>query len=441
MTTITQLATTLQTLLTATAELVAEEVGLIQRARQLTGASLAQTLVFGWLDNPQATLDDLAATAALCGTPVTSQALDQRFTETTATFLEELLAAAVRQVVTARPVASELLGRFRGVFVQDSTTLALPAELRSRWPGCGGTTAGDGAAAVRFQVRWDLRSGRLCGPEPQPGRQPDQAAALQEEPLPPGSLRLADLGYFDLEVFARDQEHGVYWLSRLLPHTQVCLAGQPLDLPRWLARQEAREMDVAITLGAGQRLPCRLLAARVPAAVARQRRRRIRKEARRRGVPVSPDKLALAGWTVLVSNVPPRLLSLAEALLLLGVRWQIELLFRLWKEQGQVDAWRSRRPWRVLCEVYAKMIGQVVQHWVLLLSQGPGLNLSPRKAARKVRRQALQLASVLGSVRQVVRVLRLLRDCLCKCSRINKSQKQPRLYQRLATPELSGALT
>ncbi len=47
---------TLQTLLTTTAAQSAHDTGCVQRVRVFTGASLVQTLVFGWRDIPAATL-------------------------------------------------------------------------------------------------------------------------------------------------------------------------------------------------------------------------------------------------------------------------------------------------------------------------------------------------------------------------------------------------
>jgi len=45
----------------------------------------------------------------------------------------------------------------------------------------------------------------------------------------------------------------------------------------------------------------------------------------------------------------------------------MELLYKLWKQYAQVDEWRTANPWRVLCEVYAKLIGVVLQHWLMVL--------------------------------------------------------------------------
>ena len=62
------------------------------------------------------------------------------------------------------------------------------------------------------------------------------------------------------------------------------------------------------------------------------------------------------------------MLSLEEALVLARCRWQLELLWKLWKSYGRIDESRSQNPWRVLCEIYAKLLGMLVQHWTLLAS-------------------------------------------------------------------------
>jgi IS4 transposase len=103
-------------------------------------------------------------------------------------------------------------------------------------------------------------------------------------------------------------------------------------------------IDEPVYLGKTQRVAARLLAVRVPAEVANQRRRRLRLDGQRRSQPLSARRLALADWTILITNVPPEQLSLEEALVLIRARWQIELLFKLWKSHGNIDEWRSASP-------------------------------------------------------------------------------------------------
>src|SRR5262249_54861148 len=191
----------MQTLLTTDAEQAARQTDLIRRVRQFTGPSLAQTLVFGWLANPRATLGDLAATAACGGVSVSPEAIHQRFTPTAAQFLEQLLARAPRYVVQANPVTLPLLRRFAEVEIRDSTVLTLPDARAAAGPGWGGRPAYGGSAAVKFQAALSLSTGRLRRLSPQAARLPDQAASDAADDLPPGSLRLFDLGFFNLNAF------------------------------------------------------------------------------------------------------------------------------------------------------------------------------------------------------------------------------------------------
>jgi len=429
--TVTQVSHTLQHLVTTTANQLARETGFVQRASKLTGAAFVQTLLFGWLNNPQATLQQLAQMAGSVGVAISPQGLDQRFTQTAAGFLQRLLEAAVTHVVTAHPVTIPLIQRFSGVYLLDSSTIVLPDELSQVWRGCGGNQAQRTQAALKLQVQFDVSTGALRGPWLQDGRGADQAAPNQTA-FPPGALRLADLGYFSLAVLYELSTAGVYWLSRLHLHTHVFdQTGTCLDVLLWLSKQKGCTHDLPIRLGAQDRLNARLLAVRVPAQVAQQRRRRLRKQARRKGQTPSQRHLALADWTVLVTNVPADLLSLDEALVLLRTRWQIELLFKLWKSLGRLDASRSAQPWRQLCEVYAKMLALLVQHWLLLLSCWEYPDRSLMQAAQTIQRYATRLSLALRSCKRLGEVIVSIQQCLQTGCRITRRRKHPSTYQLL----------
>src|SRR2546423_15340362 len=94
MTTVPQVAQTLQTLLTTTADALARRTGFVQRQSKMSGALFAQALVFGWLANPHASWENLAQAAAAVGVAISPQGLDQRCTEAAAGFLEAPLGGA-----------------------------------------------------------------------------------------------------------------------------------------------------------------------------------------------------------------------------------------------------------------------------------------------------------------------------------------------------------
>lgn len=431
MTSIACVSRTLLTLLTTTADAAAQETGFIRRQRRLTGSGFVLTLVLSWLSNSETTVKQLAQRAAALGIRLSPQALDGRFTPAAAACLRQVLAAAVEQVVTGDPVAIPLLRRFRAVVVYDGSTVALPAALASLWPGCGGSTPAAGAAALKLQPRLDLLRGRIDLLELQAGRAQDQTAQSQTAPLPPDTLVLFDLGYFALAMLQARLAAGVHWLCRPKVHTVVFAGGQRWSLVDLLAAQCRHHLDRPILLGARQRIACRVVAVRLPPEVVALRRSRLVAAARREQTEPSAAQLALAAWAVLITSLPATRLTLAEALVLYRLRWQIELLFKLWKSHGAIDRSRSTKPWRVLCEVYAKLLAMLLQHWLLLLSCWAFADKSLWQAAQTVRAHALTLLPAFRarSQRQLQQALRLLAETIAAGCRMDRRRRRPNAYQ------------
>jgi hypothetical protein len=433
MTTVAQVATAMQTVLTSVADRAGRVSGFVQRETKLRGSTFVQMLVFGWLADAEMTLEDLAQTAASLGVSITAQGVAARFTASAAACLQQVLASAVNTLIAADPVAIPLLQRFTAVQVLDSSSVALPPALAELWPGGGGHPDQPSPAALKVSVELDLLTGTLHGPCLQAGRRHDRSSPLHTASVAAGTLCVRDLGYFDLARLQAWDSQQVYWLTRLQVGTNVYTAAEEwLDLPAWLTAQTTDDVDCLIRVGERHRLACRLLAQRVPTSVAEERRRRLHTEARRKGQAVSQARLTLAEWTIYITNVPQARLSLAEALILGRIRWQIELLFKLWKSLGRLEASRSAQPWRMVCEVYAKLLALLVQHWISLVSCWAYPDRSLFKAAKTIRHHALHLACVLGRFEALVETLQLIHHCLTTGCRINKRCSKPAMHQLLA---------
>lgn len=431
-----QVAQAFQAVLHDVPEATTRAVGFCHRRRKLRGAAFVQTLVFGWWQHPAATLEQLRQTAAALGVAISPQGLDQRFGPAAAALLRERLEAATVQVLTADSAAPAVLTRFTAVDLLDSTTIGLPDALATVWRGCGGRTATGTQAALKVTVRLDLVRGGLTGPELNDGRTQDRATTLPHAPLAPGSLRIADQGFAALGVLAAIAAQEAFFLSRLPVQWGILTtAGERLDVVAWLRRQAAECVELPVALGVVMRLPARLLALRVPTVVAAARRRTLRAAAKREGKTPSAAKLARAGWTLLVTNVPAARLSAAEAQVLLRARWQIELLFKLWKQHGQVDQWRTQRPERIRCEVYAKLLVVVAQHWLLVVGCWACPDRSLVKAAATLRAWALPLALHLADAAGLTARLTTLVPILAHCT-LNKRRRHPATFQLLADPSL-----
>jgi sulfur relay (sulfurtransferase) complex TusBCD TusD component (DsrE family) len=96
-----------------------------------------------------------------------------------------------------------------------------------------------------------------------------------------------------------------------------------------------------------------------------------------------------------------------------------------------VDESRSTKPWRILCEVYAKLLAMLVQHGVFLVSCWASPNRGLVKAAQTVQKHALHLASTFGSLRGLLTALSTVQRCVAAGCRMNRRKKHPNTYQLL----------
>lgn len=428
-----QVAKSMQAILTRSADIIGGETGFIKRLRKLSGSKFVQILVFGWLNNPNSTVEELCQTAAALGVEISPQGLSKRFTPQASDCLQRVLETAVSQVIADEPVAIPVLQRFNGVHIQDGSTTTLPDELAVIWSGCGGSTTQNTSSSLKTQIRLDLNTGRLSGPYLQSGREHDMNSQVPWEPLPSGALRIADLGYFCLKEFKDMDSEGVYWLSRVKSCSILYYQDKRWDLLGLLQRHCKGVMDIQVLLGDKEQVPCRLLVVPVPDDVARLRRCKRISEAKAKGKSISDKALQLASWTVLCCNIPHEMLSVEEGFVLMRARWQIELIFKLWKSHGYIDEWRTENPWRILCEVYAKLIVMLIQHWILLAGCWQYPDRSLFKAVKTIQNHAMNLVCAFASGRQkrLCEALKTIQQCLAAGCRINKRKKKPHTYQRL----------
>lgn len=414
----------LQRLFGEVTETVAAESGVIERTRKFTGLSLARTFVLGFLKTPQASDEDLAQMAVQCGAAVTPQAIEQRHTPRLVDFLERLFRGATQLIVGSDQTLAPILARFSIVTVLDSSTITLPEEMQEQFRGCGGSH-GSGAAAMKLQTELDLRSGALAHVAIEPGRSPDGATSRQEVRHGKGSLRIADLGYFALAVFAAMVAAGEYFLSRLQFGTHVLLdSGAAVEVLRWLAKQPGPFVDVSVLLGQEQRLPCRLIAWRLPPKQANERRRKLRQETKKRkGREPSAERLAWCDWTILVTNVPVELLQPKEAAVLYRARWQVELLFKRWKSQGLVAQLSGSTVVRQMVRVWSRLIAAIIQHWLMIGTVWGDPSRSLAKVWKAVSGFVGRLTAALDFPEELHSVLEAMRETFAKTCRRDKRSK------------------
>ena len=137
------------------------------------------------------------------------------------------------------------------------------------------------------------------------------------------------------------------------------------------------------------------------------------------------------GWTIFVTNVPASMLSLEHVALLYAVRWQVELIFKLWKSHMKLHLISGIRKERILVELYAKLIGLVLFQFLTMPLRAKDIDLSPTKAFKRFVKQSGAFAEALHSLQRVQRVIGRLHTRILKFAKREKRKKRLTTCQQL----------
>ena len=419
---------------------LARDCNVVLRERVFTGRTLLLMIVGTLLRKPDANWADFHQTAAQLKLKVSLAAVVKRFDagQPLVDFFRNAFEIALEKSVAAMPDTASEFQQFTAVFVGDATAISLPDELAELFAGCGGCE-GTSNAALKLQVLWDLKSGKLARLLVEAGKASDAKSPITQAELEAGNLVVFDLGYFDLNRLSAIDKAKAKFISRLQHGTSTFESnGEPLNLLTYLRQQSTGLVDQTILLGATVQLCCRLVGIRVPQEVANRRRQQARQKAAKRGQSEpKAEYLELLGWSLFVTNCSPEELTWKAMVVLYRARWQIELIFKLWKSHNQLAKHREgASALEVLAVFYAKLLGVVLQHWILVATAWRLAGRSLLRAARSVAEQIKELLQALGDEEALQACLKRLSEIIEKLGGTTKRSKNPSHAQLIDDPEL-----
>jgi len=83
---------------------------------------------------------------------------------------------------------------------------------------------------------------------------------------------------------------------------------------------------------------------------------------------VSKAQKIACQWQIYITSISDDLCTQEEVITLYSVRWQIELIFKLWKSGLKFDESNGKTTERVLCEKLLKMIYLLIYHSIAVLA-------------------------------------------------------------------------
>ena len=295
------------------------------------------------------------------GIEIKKQSISERFSAEAVDFLEQVLALVLEdQFKKENPVDD--LDIFNRVRIKDSTRFALPADFSEKYTGHGGATA-NSSSMISIQYEYDQISGNPLDLRLTSGTRNDQGDSKENtHDIQKNDLFLRDLGYATLTFMLQVVKAEGYFLNRL--HTQLGAyhtenPDKKVDFAKCLKHMKKNKLpylEYEVLLGKKAKIPCRLVIYRADKATYDKRIKQAKKQAKSGGYQVSKEFKTRAWLTSYVTNTNNEQIPAKKIKAIYGLRWQIELTFKVWKSQSKISQVKKMKLERFECQLIAKLI-------------------------------------------------------------------------------------
>ena len=294
---------------------------------------------------------------------ITKQSLHQRFNENAVSFLatalEKLLSDQLNNYVIKMLRNVKHINR---ILIKDSVCFQIDESLKEIYPGSGG----DGSeAAIRIQFEYDLLSGTITDLSINAFNEQDATDSIATiEKTKQGDLILRDLAYMSLAVLKRIIELSALYLCR--PNTNVKiyeLTGNKyvemnfIKIANYMKKNNISCMEREVYLGSTDKLKTRLILHLLPADELAKKLRKANQTSKKKGRGnLSKEYKAKAALNLFITNASKAQIPTENVWPIYRLRWQIELMFKIWKSICAIEKVKKVKRERLECYVYSKLI-------------------------------------------------------------------------------------
>jgi len=366
---------------------LARKTGFIRRQRSLTAEAFLTLCAWGDGSLAKQSLQRLCAALTLWhGCSLSSEGLNQRFTDRAVAFLREVFFLLL---LHQRPLLLSAMETYRTCFTRlrilDSTSFLVPADY-------GEDYRGSVSSGVKIQFEYDLLSGACLQLCVQSANDSDARFAYHaQHTILPNDLCIRDLGFFSVAALAEVDARGAYDITRLRSDMKVYIKenGQWKEwdwesLGNQLEEGESVEME-HVYIGHERLYVPRLVFRRLTAEEWQKRMAYVRKKEKRKGKALARQTLEQKKYHILLTNLPQESFDGQQVYELYSLRWQIELLFKAWKSVFDLEKVKEMKKERFECHLYGTLIAILVTQTFLFQArmywhQKEDIEISERKA-------------------------------------------------------------
>ncbi|WP_432400426.1 IS4 family transposase [Wukongibacter sp. M2B1] len=356
-------------------EKIARDVGFIQRQGKIQAWEFLYLCAFSGLDVSKNTLVAMSANlSSKVATEVSTQAIDQRLNDKAVCFLQEIFTRLLNSAsLSDSKIPSAWDEHFDRIRIVDSTAFQVPKIYKNEYQGSGGSSQ---PAGVKIQLEYELKSGKFIHVDVGPGKGNDNTFGSQiKNTFRPKDLSLRDLGYFSFKDFEDLESRGAFYVSRLKPNIAVYLENEDVkyhkngkpkkstmykridlsDIASKMSEGEILEIKNAL-VGRDTKRRERMVIYKLTKNQLKERQSKMEKTAKKKGIKKSENTIKLMGITIYITNIKSDILPNNQIHEIYSLRWQIEIIFKIWKSIFHISNVKPAKIQRFKCQLYGKLI-------------------------------------------------------------------------------------
>jgi hypothetical protein len=289
---------------------------------------------------------------------VTEEALNQRFNQQAVDFLKAIFRSLFQKQLSDPLLQIENLP-FHRIRILDSTGFKTPTDdPDAGYQGCG-------QSSLKIQVEYEMKQGRFLHLDIRDGKEHDATygAALLNT-VQPGDLFLRDLGYFSLQGLEDIHQRGGYYISRVKHNVKIYRTQDSSEAPKCaedfmkdLAPGETMELHHVYI--SQKRIPKpRLILYRLTEE--QERAREEKWNQRRKKMKHTSNHRQTHPIYAYITNTSVKDIAKEAVYPLYSLRWQIEILFKVWKSIFRIHRVKKMKKERLDCHLYDTFISILI---------------------------------------------------------------------------------
>jgi hypothetical protein len=356
-------------------EQIARKTGFVKRKGKINAWQFVALCSFMDVDVAETPLVELASAISTDDGPtVSSQAIHKRFNERCVAFLKEIFNKLLNnKILSGTSVLSKIDNYFNRIIILDATSFQIPETHKDTYPGSGGNAQ---PAGMKVQLELELKSGNYIDLEVGAGSSDDSTFAKKSNAtIGKGDLVIKDLGYFSIENFKEIDQKEAFYISRLKPNVSIYVDNSDIeyfgngipkiaslykrihiqDVMKEMNEGEIHELS-DVYIGRETKLKTRLIIYKLTKEQLEKRRKDVAKKAKKKGVTKSKNTIELLEVSTYITNIKAETLTPNQVCEMYSLRWQVEIMFKIWKSLFHVQNVKKVKIERIECQLYGKLI-------------------------------------------------------------------------------------